>query len=494
MGNTDLIIAIDQGTSATKALAIDTTGAVVTRASAPVAASYPNPGWVEQDAAAIWTSVREAVAGCLDQVPGAPVVALALCNQRESMLLWDRRTGEPVAPMLSWQDGRTSEIVARRHTPKTAAWVRARSGLPMDPMFSAAKGCWLLDHHDPDRKRSRAGQVCLGTIDTYLMNRLGAGAITEAGNASRTQLLDIRRATWDADLLRLFDVPLAAMPELVPSIGPRGDGAALHPRLAGVRVHAVLGDSHAALFGHGAFRPGDVKATLGTGSSVMALAAAPAAEQSGICSTIAWDLGAGPSWALEGNIRSAGATVKWLADVLQVTPDELARLASDHGEQVGGAVLVPAFGGLGAPWWDPHAVGLIAGITLGTSRADLMHAAIDSIAHQVVDVVEAMDRCVNGITRLRVDGGATRNLHLRALLAGYLGRPVVHLDEPDVSALGAGHMAGLSLGLWNLDGLGKLPRRVIESVLDLPTARIHARRQAWADGLRRSRLRGDSWK
>jgi glycerol kinase len=361
-------------------------------------------------------------------------------------------------------------------------------------MFSAAKACWLLDCHDPARARTRAGRVCLGTIDTYLMNRLGAGAVTEAGNASRTQLLDVHRQVWDADLLSLFDVPLAGMPELMPSIGPRGDGAALHPRLAGTAVHAVLGDSHAALFGHGAFRSGDGKVTLGTGSSVMALAPAPVAADSGICSTIAWDLGAGPSWALEGNIRCAGATVQWLADVLQVTPDELAQLAWHHDEKAGQTVLVPAFGGLGAPWWDARAVGLIAGLTLGTSRADLMHAAIDSIAHQVTDVVEAMDRCVDRIVRLRVDGGPTRNPHLRALLAGYLGRPVMHLDEPQVSALGVAHMAGLSLGLWTLDALGKLPRPVFASTPDLPAERVRARRQAWSDGLRRSRLPGDSWR
>ena len=506
MGNTEIIIAIDQGTSATKALAIDSTGAIVARAAAPLAISYPGPGWVEQDPLAIWASMQAAAAACLDQVPAAPVAALALCNQRESLLMWDRRTGEPIAPMLSWQDGRTTEVVARRHTPEVAAWVRERSGLPLDPMFSAAKACWLLDRHDPARARTRSGRVCLGTIDTYLMNRLGAGAVTEAGNASRTQLLDVRRLVWDADLLSLFDVPLAGMPELVPSIGPRGDGAALHPRLAGTAVHAVLGDSHAALFGHGAFRSGDVKVTLGTGSSVMVLAPAPVAADSGICSTIAWDLGSlgslgsvgsGPSWALEGNIRCAGATVQWLADVLQVTPDELAQLAqqaNNHDDQAGQPVLVPAFGGLGAPWWDPHAVGLISGLTLGTSRADLMYAAIDSIAHQVADVVEAMDRCVDSIARLRVDGGPTRNPHLRAVLASYLGRPVLHLDEPQVSALGAAHMAGLSLGLWTLDILGNLPRPLLASMPDLPTARVRARRRAWADGLRRSRLPGEPWR
>ena len=494
MHKTEIIIAIDQGTSATKALAVDATGAIVAQAAAPVATSYPRPGWVEQDALAIWASVQAAAAACLDQVPAAPVAALALCNQRESLLMWDRRSGEPIAPMLSWQDGRTAEVVDQRRTPETAAWVRERSGLPMDPMFSAAKACWLLDHHDPARARTRSGRVCLGTIDAYLLNRLGAGAVTETGNASRTQLLDVHRASWDADLLGLFDVPLAGMPALMPSIGPRGDGAALHPRLAGTAVHAVLGDSHAALFGHGAFRLGDVKATMGTGSSVMALAPAPVAADRGICSTIAWDLGAGPSWALEGNIRCAGATVQWLADVLQVSPEELARLARDHEDRVSDAVLIPAFGGLGAPWWDPHAAGMIAGLTLGTSRVDLMYAAIDSIAHQVVDVVEAMDRCVDGIVRLRVDGGPTRNAHLRALLAGYLGRPVLHLDEPQVSALGAAHMAGLSLGWWTLEGLGKASRPLLVSAPDLPATRVRARRRAWADGLRRSRFQGDPWK
>jgi len=195
MTSTEIILAIDQGTSATKALAIDPTGAIVARAAAPVTVSYPRPGWVEQDAHEIWASVRSAAAACLDQVPAAAVAALALSNQRESLVMWDRRTGEPIAPMMSWQDGRSFELVARRQTPGVAAWVRERSGLPMDPMFSAAKACWLLDDLDPARTITGAGAVCLGTIDTYLMNRLGAGAITEPCNASRTNLLESHRTS-----------------------------------------------------------------------------------------------------------------------------------------------------------------------------------------------------------------------------------------------------------------------------------------------------------
>jgi glycerol kinase len=485
----ELILAIDQGSSATKAILMDREGQVVARSSAAVGTDYPHPGWVEQDAEAIWQSVQSAAKACLDQVSGSRVVALALCNQRESTLLWERETGRALAPMISWQDARSTASTLTDDAITTM--VRERSGLPLDPMFSASKARWLLDHHDSARIEASAGRCCLGTVDAFLLSRLGATS-SEPGNASRTQLLNIQTGTWDPELLDLFGVPLAALPSLQPSVGARGDGATIDPRLGGVAVHAVLGDSHAALLAHTGGQSATVKVTLGTGSSVMALSPAPAAVDSGICTSIAWDLGEGPAWAVEGNIRSAGATVKWLADLLGITPGELARQAADGPLEDAPVMLVPAFAGLGAPWWDQEAVALLSGLTLGTTRQDLMLCAIDSVAHQVADVVEAMDRTLPGIQSLSLDGEPSSNPHLRSLMASYLNRPVVTPSEASLSALGAAQAAGLSLGWWTLEQLQRGLRRDPPTLPTLPPDRVRQRRTAWARALERARLRPES--
>ncbi|MEU6731583.1 FGGY family carbohydrate kinase, partial [Nonomuraea wenchangensis] len=281
-----LVLAIDQGTSSTKALLVDGTGRVVSRASAPLAETQPRPGWVEQDPEELWQSVRQAVAGCVTPEQGARVAGVGISTQRESLVLWDRRTGEPLGPLLSWQDQRTA---ARCHElADQAELVRSVSGLPLDPMFSALKARWLLDTHDPDRRRSRAGELCLGTVDSWLLSRFGGEHVIEVGNASRTQLLDVQAGAWDSRLLELFGVPSEVLPHVVPSCGPFPAVRDLAPLPDGVPVLAVLGDSHAAMFAHAGWRPGIVKATYGTGSSVMAVGGGHAP---GLCRSIAWDLG-----------------------------------------------------------------------------------------------------------------------------------------------------------------------------------------------------------
>ncbi|MEU9242719.1 FGGY family carbohydrate kinase [Streptomyces sp. NPDC048385] len=443
-----LLLAVDQGTSATKALLVNAAGDVVSSASAPLTAAHPRPGWVEQSAEEIWQSVRTAVSSCLDGHDPARVAGLGLSSQRESCLLWERHSGQPLGPVLGWQDRRTADACATLLADGTGPGIRATTGLPLDPMFSALKAQRLLNTHDPDRVRARRGELCVGTVDSWLLWCLSGGAehVVEVGNAARTQLLDIRTRDWDARLLELFDVPRQALPRIVASTGPFPAVGALPPLTAGTPVAAVLGDSHAALFGHGVFAPGSVKATYGTGSSVMGLVTGPEqAENSPLCLTVAWDDGT-PAYALEGNVRSSGATLRWLAGLLRTDEAELTALAASDSA---GVHLVPAFGGLAAPWWDNDATGLISGLTFAAGLPELARAALESVAFQVEDVVAGLDTPAGRVTRLLVDGGPSDNAVLMQLQADVSGRTVVRPHVRDLSALGAAHLAGRSLGIFS---------------------------------------------
>lgn len=484
------VLAIDQGTSATKCLLVDSHGAMVAKASVPLTERYPAPGWVEQDANEIWRSVQQAVQQCLAQRPEARVAAVGLSTQRESALIWRRDDGTPVTPLLSWQDQRTVGLRDMLRSDAVESLVRERSGLPLDPMFSALKLSWLLDDIDPQRELASSGALCVGTVDAFLLSRLGAEHTIEVGNASRTQLFNVNTFAWDADLAALFRIPMQALPRVVPSVGDFADAGALHPSLQGVPVHAVMADSHSALFAHGAYTPGQVKATLGTGSSVMGLADGEHAPHPGLCLTIAWDAGNGPVQALEGNIRAAGSTLRWIADLFGMTSDEAATLAARSGSA--GVCLVPGFTGLGAPWWDPNAVGLISGLTLGTDKGTLLAAAVESIAHQVADVMDAMDQSVGGIQRLLVDGGPSRNAHLLDALSACIARPVVHCTDPELSALGVAHLAGWRAGLWDQAALQALLRAQHETRSTWKRADADAARARWSRAVQQSRYRGAS--
>ncbi|MDR3516387.1 MAG: FGGY family carbohydrate kinase [Azospirillaceae bacterium] len=481
-----LILSIDLGTSSTKSLLVDRRGQVVARGSAPLGEHHVRPGWVDQDADEIWRSLNQAVRACLEGQDASAVATVGLSSQRESLVMWDRRSGDPISPVISWQDQRTVAACAALCSDDNDRLVVERSGLPLDPMFSALKAKWLLDTYDPDRRRARAGEICLGTIDSWFLSRFGGDHVTEAGNASRTQLLNVRRVDWDPDLLALFEVPASVLPRVVSSVGPFPKITGLAPLRDGTPIGAVMGDSHAALFAHGAFTPGKVKATYGTGSSVMGLVGEAEHLDPGLCLTIAWALSLDkPALAAEGNIRSAGSTLKWLADILGVSPQELATLGNQADS--GGVILVPGFGGLGAPWWEKKACAQLSGFTLGTGRAELARAALDSIIQQVADLVEAIDRSVGRIDALCVDGGPTRNDALMQNQADLIDRLVLRSHTTELSALGVAHLAGLSAGLWSWDDLTALSRAFDPFNPRRDEASRVEKRRAWLAAISRAR-------
>ncbi|BAN03489.1 FGGY family carbohydrate kinase [Ilumatobacter coccineus] len=493
MTTTDgVVLAVDQGTGSTKGIAVDHSGAIVATADCAIGQRYPAPGHVEQDAAEIAASVDTVLGELLDRLTATglgdrPIVAVGLSTQRESALAWDRATGKPLGPMLGWQDRRTRERAEALRSDGVEDEVRRVTGLPIDPMFSALKLSWLLDDIDPDRRRADAGEIAVGTIDSWLVAHLCGQHRIETGNASRTQLLGLDAADWDVDMAALFGVPLAALPTVTAS--NTTIPITRHDRLAGVPIRGILGDSHAALFGHGVRAPGTLKATYGTGSSVMGLIAAsgadPASTPVGTVRTIAWQLD-DIDYAAEGNILSTGATLVWVADLLGIDTDELMALA-ELGPDDHGVDLVPAFAGLGAPWWDDRAVAVLSGFDLGTSRETIARAAAESIVLQVDDVVAAFDTGDRRRTGLMVDGGPTRNDWLMQLQSDLSSRTVTRPPVEGLSAFGAAHLAGAAAGIFDVDARlwESDDRSYFEAKLPRQTAA--ARRARWHDAVRRAR-------
>jgi glycerol kinase len=480
VASSPLVLAIDQGTSSTKALLVDAEGRVVARATAPLSEAQPSPGWVEQDAGELWQSVRAAVAACVDVGVAQRIEAVGLSTQRESLVLWDRRTGEPLGPLVSWQDQRTAGQCRELAAAGAGPLVREVSGMPLDPMFSALKARWLLDTYDPGRQRARAGELCLGTVDSWLLSRFGGGHVTEVGNASRTQLLNVDTQRWDDRLLDLFGVPVEVLPRVLASCGDFPATRGLAPVPDGTPVRAVLGDSHAAMFAHAGWRPGVVKATYGTGSSVMALG--DPGDSTALCRSVAWDV-SGPVLAVEGNIRATGRSLSWLAELFGVDEQELLDEAPPSAGQV---QFVPAFGGLGAPWWDPDAVAVLSGLTLGTRRGELVAAALDAVVNQVEDVVGAIDASVGEVQVLFADGGLTRSARVMQAQADVSGRRVARSAEPDLSCLGAADAAGLAAGLWSLTDLERRLRPSTDFHPVIDEATRTASRERWRTAVTRA--------
>ncbi len=421
---------------------------------------YPRPGWVEHDPNQIWASVLVAIRQTLEQTGSPDLAAIGITNQRETTILWDRRTGEPIAPAVVWQCRRTADICRDLKQSGLEPRFRSKTGLLLDPYFSGPKIKWLLDQSDEHRRRASAGDICFGTVDSWLVRNLTGGSVhaTDPSNASRTLLFDIGTGSWDAELCGILDVPIAMLPEVRPSSGLFGEsverldnaGRVVIP--AGVPISGVAGDQHAALFGQTCFGIGDTKATLGTGAFVLMNAGVRvAAPPEGLLSTIAWQLGDRSTFALEGSVFSAGATIQWLRDQLGLiaSAGETDQLASSVADSAG-VYLVPAFVGLGSPHWDMDARGTIVGLTRGTSRVHLVRAALESIAFQVRDVVEAGSRETGiQLETLAIDGGAAGNEFLAQFLADQLDVEVVRPKYLETTALGAGYLAGLGVGFWD---------------------------------------------
>lgn len=482
------ILAIDQGTSSTKAVLFDAKGSVVARASRPLDSAYPRDGWAEQDAEAIWDSARGAIAGIVAEAGAEGIAGIAIASQRESLVTWDSGTGRPAGPVVLWQDRRGAPLCAALLAAGHGEAVRDATGLAVNPLLTAAKLGWLLAHDEATRALAGAGRLRAGTVDAWLLWRLTDGATfaTDHGNASRTQLLDAARLAWSEELCGLFGVPPGCLPEPRPSDGPFGALAATTALPAGLPVLAVMGDSHAALYGHGVRRPGPVKATFGTGSSLMALTGARVASRNGLASTVAWSTRAGgPAYALEGNITVSAQAAAWAAGFLGLADASALFDLAGTVEGSDGVAFVPALAGLGAPHWDDRARGLVAGLTLASRPAHLARATLEAIALQVADVFEAMERDVGRrLDALRADGGASASDLLMQLQADLLGRPVTRGGMAEVGALGAASMA--------LEALGRpMPAPEDEGRTFLPAmddARREATRSSWRLALRRARL------
>ena len=478
----EVILAIDQGTTNSKAALVSATGRLVSSGTARVGISSPRPGWVEQDAARIWTSVLEAMAACLASAPDAEIQGVALSTQRESVVGWQASTGMPLGPVIGWQDRRTTTWCTQALSQQDGQLVIRRTGLRIDPMFSAPKMRWLLDNRPPEVPLA---DVRLGTIDSWLVWQLTGGSahLSEAGNASRTLLYDITELDWNGELLDIFGVPAATLAATVASDHGFGTtrGVPLVPD--GTPIAAVMADSHAALFGQGCTEVGMAKATYGTGSSVMAPVANLSVGDARIPVTLAWVIDGSPTYALEGNILFSGATLAWAADLL--TNGRVADLVAlaDTVSDSGGVTLVPAFAGLGAPHWDRNAHALISGMSEGTARSHLARAAVDAIAHQICDIVDVVEDKSVPLQVFRADGGATSSGLVMQTQADLLGREVEASDVAEVSALGAAKLAWRALGrqdAWPNSSNGQIYRPIMDS------EERRRRRDHWAGEINRT--------
>lgn len=445
------IVSLDQSTSATKALLLDAQGEVLAKAARSHAQYHPSPGRVEHDAQEIWENVLSVLAELLTGIDPAEVAALALCNQRETTVIWECATGKPIAPAIVWQDTRGSEIIDEMtsQNPALARVVWERTGLQLSVYYAAAKAASILRDVPGALKRAEAGELCVGTIDSYLLFRLTGSHRTDVTNASRTQLMDLQTLAWDPEICAAFKIPLTCLSDILPSDAHFGhticDGL---PR--GLRITGVMGDSHAAFFAHGCIKPGMAKATFGTGSSVMLhVGSNPVAAPQGISTSVGYGFRGETAYVLEGNVTSSGDTLCWLRDELRMISDvdEVEPLAASLPDTQG-VYLVPAFSGLGAPHFAESARALLCGMTRGTTRAHVVRSALESIVYQERDVLDAMQASSAHLTSLRVDGGPTRNALLMQFLADVLGCPVECAGISEMSPMGVGLMAGLTVGLY----------------------------------------------
>lgn len=446
------ILALDQGTTSSRALLFDRKGQILAQAQKEFPQIFPKPGWVEHNPNDIWSTQAGVAAEALANAGAAPedVAAIGITNQRETTVVWDRRTGKPVCNAIVWQDRRTAPNCDRIKAQGLAPLIRRKTGLVVDAYFSATKLQWILRHVPGARQKAKAGDLAFGTVDSWLIWNLTGGKkhLTDVSNASRTMLYNIKAGAWDDELLELFEVPRSVLPEVRSSSEVFGEAALFaHP----IPIAGVAGDQQAALFGQACHQPGLVKNTYGTGCfMLMHTGTRPISSRNQLITTVAWQIGRRMEYALEGSIFIAGAVVQWLRDGLGLirSSSDVEALAAQVPDS-GGVYLVPAFAGLGAPHWDPYARGIIAGLTRGVTSAHLARAALEGIAYQVRDVLHAMESDAGlKLKELRVDGGAAANNLLLQFQADILGVPVVRPATTETTALGAAYLAGLAVGFW----------------------------------------------
>ena len=490
MPDSPLLLAIDQGTTSSRAIVFDARGAIRTVAQREFTQYYPAGGWVEHDPEEIWSATlavtREALAAA-----GGAVAAIGITNQRETTVVWDRATGAPIHRAIVWQDRRTA---ARCRTLRDAGHepaVNGKTGLLLDPYFSATKLAWILDHVDGARERAAAGELAFGTIDTFLVWRLTGGAVhaTDASNASRTLLFDIHSQHWDDTLLQLFDVPRGVLPDVLDSAADFGT-TSVDALGHAIPITGVAGDQQAATVGQACFRPGMVKSTYGTGCfAVMNTGAEAVQSRHRLLTTVAWRLEGKPTFALEGSIFVAGAAVQWLRDGLRIIENAPQTEALAAGiPDSGGVFLVPAFTGLGAPHWDPDARGAIYGLTRDSGSAHLARAALESVCLQTRDLMAAMEAdCGAAIDRLRVDGGMVENAWLLQALADIVDVAVERPRITETTALGAAYLAGLQVGVFqSVDDIGGQWARDEEFTPRMPGRERERLVQGWESAVART--------
>ncbi|WP_404305263.1 glycerol kinase GlpK [Neorhodopirellula lusitana] len=487
------ILALDQGTTSSRAILFDRDGQIRGSISKELTQIYPRSGWVEHDPVEIWESQREVARQALSQagIAASDIAAIGITNQRETTLLWDRATGEPLHNAIVWQDRRTAEFCDRLRGDGHAATIAEKTGLVLDAYFSGTKLRWLLDHVPSARQRADRGELAFGTVDSWLLWNLSGGQlhVTDASNASRTMLFNLKTLAWDEELLGLLDIPASVLPEVQPSSFVYGQST---PDFLGkaVPLAGCAGDQHAALFGQNCTQPAMAKNTYGTGCFVlMNIGEEPVASKCKLLTTIACSGRARPEFALEGSIFTAGSAVQWLRDglgIIESSSDvqELAESVPDCGD----CYLVPAFAGLGAPHWDPYARGIIVGISGGTTAAHIARATLESIAFQVADVLDAMSTDVGSpVQELRVDGGASANDLLMQFQADILQVPVVRPQVIETTAMGAAFLAGLAVGFWqDMNEVEQIwqSERVFEPVM--AASDVKQRRDRWQQAVQRS--------
>ncbi|TDQ33765.1 FGGY-family carbohydrate kinase [Aureibacillus halotolerans] len=448
------ILVIDQSTSGTKGLLVDSTGEIIGKSAKAHQQDYPQPGWVEHDPYELYENVKEVIKRISHraQLLNVDIAALALTNQRETVVVWEKATGKIIYPAIVWQCKRTIDICTSLQLEGWEQVVREKTGLPIDPYFSATKVKWILDHVDGARDKATEGKLLCGTIDSWLIWNLTQGEVhaTDSTNASRTMLFNIHTMDWDDSLLELFSIPREMMPEVKASTAVFGRLKDRSITSEAWQITGVIGDSQAALFGQQCFKEGAVKATFGTGTSVMMPAKLLKTPEKGMITSVGWDLNGSVQYVLEGVINSTGDVFNWLINEVGIvkTLDEAETLAASI-ENNGGVYFVPAFAGLGTPYWSPNSRAAIVGMHRSSSKAHLARAATEAVAYQVTDIVHFLSQAsTNEITEIHVDGGGTSNHLLMQYQADMLQIPVFVSSIKEVSALGAAYLAGLSIGVW----------------------------------------------